>query len=336
MKRFDVLSVGDVAVDLLMEMETYPPPGSETVGYAAHLQAGGSPANTAVAAAALGLRGGIVGAVGTDALGDMLLSEFRTCSLDVSGIVKVREVLTTVVVTVVTPDGQRTMFGYQGASSWLRPESLPAGLIASARLAHFSGYGLIKEPLRSAMDAAVQLCRTMGVAISLDPSMEACCRMPEAVEALLPMTDLVLLSRAEANCLLGTDDPPRVVAELLARGTEWVALKMGSEGCWLSTRSQTTGRVPAFTVKVVDTTGAGDAFNAGIIYGYIRGLSLAASAVLGNAVGALATTVRGIGRALPGRDSVVALLRSSLSQAQWAPWAEAIGEALVALREEAP
>jgi sugar/nucleoside kinase (ribokinase family) len=335
LKRLDVLAVGDIAVDLLMEMESYPPPGSETVGYGAHLQAGGSPINTAVAAAALGLRAGVVGAVGSDALGDMVVSELEACSLDVSGVTRVSRSLTTLVVTVVTPGGQRTMFGYQGASSWLEPEFLPGQLIGSARLGHFSGYGLIKEPLRTAMEAAVRLCRSAGVAVSFDPSTEACCKMPQAVEALVPFSNLVLLSRAEALCLFGTDDPPQVAAELLARDVDWVALKMGEEGCWLSSRTQTTGRVPAFAVDVVDTTGAGDAFNAGVIYGYLSGMSLAASAVLGNAVGGLASTVWGVGRSLPRRDAVEALLRRALGEPRWARWTQAIMEALAAVAKEA-
>ncbi len=334
MSELDVVSVGDVAVDLLLQMESYPPPGSETVGYAAHLQAGGSPTNTAVAAAALGLRAGVVGVVGNDPLGDMVVSELKACSLDVRGVSRADRSLTTLVVTVVTPGGQRTMFGYQGASSWLEPEALPRELIASAKLAHFSGYGLIKQPLRSAMEAAVRLCHGAGIAVSFDPSMEAACKFPQAVGDILPLANLVLLSLGEARCLLGTEDPVQITSELLARGVEWVALKMGAEGCWLSSRSQTTGRVPAFPVEVVDTTGAGDAFNAGVIYGYLRGLSLAASAVLGNAVGGLASTAWGVGRSLPRRQAVVSLLRRALGQAQWAPWAEAMAGLLVALERE--
>lgn len=331
MKTLDVIAVGDIAVDLLLEMEGYPAPGSEVVGYGAHLRAGGSPSNTAVAASALGLRAAVVGAVGDDPLGDMLIAELRACSVDVDSVVRIPDRMTTLVVTVVTPDGQRTMFGYQGASSWLESSMVPYQLVSSAQIVHISGYGLIKRPLRDATEAVVRFCREAGVRISFDPSAEACCRVPEAVEALLPSVDMVLLSRAEAKCLLGTDEPARVAAEVLARGADWVGIKMGSDGCWLSSRTETTGRVPAFQVEVVDTTGAGDAFNAGVIFGYLKGCGLGASAVLGNAMGGLATTVWGVGRSLPGRDAVVALLRRNAARAEWAPCALAITEALHAL-----
>ncbi len=124
-----------------------------------------------------------------------------------------------------------------------------------------------------------------GVAISLDVGLEAAARATEEVRALLPLVDFIFPNQAEAEHLTGSSDMKEAVRALLEYGIGTVALKLGERGCAVGSEGEIFS-VPAFTVEVQDTTGAGDSFDAGFILGRLWGLGARESAILANALGA--------------------------------------------------
>jgi len=131
------------------------------------------------------------------------------------------------------------------------------------------------------------------------------------LEPCLSYVDYFVPSLAEAQALTGLNDPHDVARALLDRGVGVVGLKMAADGCLVMTRAGETLHVPAFEVKVVDATGAGDAFAAGFIAGVWQGWTLEQTARLANAVGALCVTGVGAAGAVRSLEETIAFMESA-------------------------
>jgi ribokinase len=323
-----VVTLGDINVDIIASILRYPSPGGDGLAEWVETHSGGSAANTATLLANFGVDVGIIGRVGRDVFAAQALASLVGAGVDLSYIQLDDEVTTGLMFIPVTPDGERTMFGYRGANPRLESALLNGEYIAQADVFHLSGYALLSEPQRSAARRAVEMAHQAGVTISLDVGLEAAVKATKEVKAMLPLVDLIFPNQAEAEYLTGSSNVEEAARELLGYGIETVALKLGEQGCAVhcSTRSPVRSReifsVPAFAVEVQDTTGAGDSFDAGFILGRLWGLGARESAVLANALGALAASAVGAGDALPGPEKARALLKGCLSSDPgWQDWA---------------
>jgi ribokinase len=325
-----VVTLGDITVDIIASILRYPSPGGDGLAERIEVHSGGSAANTATVLANFGVEVGIIGRVGTDAFSEQALAHLAEAGVDLSCIQRDDEVITGIMFIPVTPDGERTMFGYRGANPRLDPALLNEGYIAQADVFHLSGYALLAEPQRSAARQAVEMAHRAGVSISLDVGLEAASRATEEVKALLLLVDLFFPNQAEAEHLTGSSDVRETVRALSGYGTKTVALKLGEQGCAVGSEGEIFS-VPTFAVEVQDTTGAGDSFDAGFILGRLWGLGVRESAILANALGALAASAVGAGDALPGPEKAWALLRGSLSDPAWQDWMGEIGTILTYL-----
>jgi ribokinase len=314
-----VMTLGDINVDIIASIPCYPAPGGDGLAERAEVHSGGSAANTATVLARFGVDVGIIGRVGKDALAEQALARLAEAGVDLSCVQQDDEVITGIMFIPVTPDGERTMFGYRGANSRLDPALLDEGYIAQVDVFHLSGYALLAEPQRSAARRAVEVARRAGVTFSLDVGLEAAVRVTEEVQALLPLVDLIFPNQAEAEHLTGGNDIREAVRALLGYGIETVALKLGEEGCIIGSEGEIFS-VPTFAVEVQDTTGAGDSFDAGFILGRLWGLGARESALLANALGALAASAVGAGDALPGKEKARVLLQGCLPDPGWQDW----------------
>ncbi|MCK5313709.1 MAG: hypothetical protein KAJ53_01235, partial [Anaerolineales bacterium] len=144
----------------------------------------------------------------------------------------------------------------------------------------------------------------------------------QALMSILPDLSLLVLGMEEAGALLGVKTVEHAVEGFLAQGVRTVAIKLGREGCTLA-NAEGSQLLPGYPMKTVDTTGAGDSFCAGMLFGLLNGLSLQTCGSLANLLGGLATTVWGAGPVLPGGDEVLEYLRS---QEQDDSWDEILGK----------
>ncbi len=323
-----LLVIGDVTVDLFLALPRLPEPGEDRHATQMFLRAGGSAANTAAVAAQLGLSTRLIGAVGEDPLGEWVLRELRASGASVDLLQRRSDALTSTIIVPVTPEGERTMLSHRGAS---RLACLPEFALPPASFVHLSGYALLEEsPLRRAALALLQQAAAAGLQCALDPGLPACRMAPQAVRHALQEAEILLLNEAEANLLFGSDPRSGFREALRLR---WIVLKQGERGCCLLGRAGEKQSVPAFRVPALDTTGAGDAFNAGFLFGLARGASLATAALLGNAAGALACTAWGVIGSFPGRAAMERLLHEASVDPAWASQHELLWEAQACLME---
>ncbi len=290
MADFDLLVLGDVNPDLVLIGDVVPAFGqAERLVDEARLVIGGSGAITACGAARLGLRTAIVGVVGDDIFGRFMLEGLAERGVDVSGCVVDPERPTGISVVLSRPEDRATLTS-PGTIAALRAELVDRDLLRRARHVHVSSY-FLQRGLAEDLPALFDEARAAGATTSIDPNHDPAERWDAGLLDVLPHTDLFLPNSAEARAIGGSEDVD-IAAEVLAERARVVAVKFG-QGGGLAVAGEEAVRSEAIPADVVDTTGAGDSFDAGFIAGMLAGWPLARCLALAVACGSLST--RGVG-----------------------------------------
>jgi sugar/nucleoside kinase (ribokinase family) len=283
-----VVVVGDVATDVVVVLSGEPAPGSDRPA-AIRSGGGGAGANVAVHLARLGVPTVLAGCIGEDAAGEALRIELRRAGVR-TALRETPDAATATIVSLVEPGGQRSMLADRGANLELRPADLPA-LPGGGHL-HLSGYTLFDARPRAAGLAALAAAVAAGCSISVDPAstgpltaygIERWLADTAAATLLLPNAD-------EARLLTGCADVD-VAARALAARHEVVAVSLGAEGALWATADRLVHR-PAHPTTVVDTTGAGDAFAAGLLSAWLPDRHVDPAAALDAGLALAAAVVR--------------------------------------------
>jgi ribokinase len=314
----DIIVIGDVNIDLIFTIPAYPLPGSEAVATTVEMHTGGSAVNTAIALAKMGMDVGFIGRVGQDTLAKQLLADLEATGVDCSHVQVDPKVGTGLIFIAVTIDGERTMFSARGANSYTQARDIDPNYFANCRWVHLSSYSFLAhhqyETILTALDLAENSPYTR---VSLDIGTEPALRARTQIMEILPRLDVILPNETELG-LLADGRPIEEGLDYLLNGcgANAVVTKRGSKGCLLAVGNKRVN-LPPFKIKVKDTTGAGDNFNAGVVLGRLVGLSWEASAALGNALGGLATTQEGGGAASINRNTISKLIEQHLFQEEW-------------------
>ena len=260
------------------------------------LSTGGSAANATFNAARLGLRTTFIGKVGNDDLARTYVERFRKAGVDVSRF-KHGAVANARCLALVTPDAQRTMRTSLGAAMTLSPGEISAADFRGVRHAHIEGYLVFNHAL---CEAVLNAARAAGCTLSLDLSSF------EVVNGSRDWMfrqfghgiDIVFGNEDEIRALYpGRGSDYEALARQLASNGVIAAVKMGREGAWIARGGEVHRIPPVHVADVVDTNGAGDAWAAGFLFGYLRGRTLAASGALASIMGS--ETVRHLGPMIP-------------------------------------
>jgi sugar/nucleoside kinase (ribokinase family) len=302
----DVVCLGILVADAIARpVDEVPPRGSLGLVEGISLHGGGCALNTASALTRLGLEAGVAGKVGDDAFGAFLLGLLDERGVDRRGVLTDAAVATSATVALVDSLGERTFLHLPGANASLRAEEIDRTLLFSGRALHLAG-ALVLESLDGEPAAGILAdARSHGLVTSLDTVWDASGRWERVLPAL-PHVDLFAPSLAEGQAISGAEKPAAVAAWLRARGAGAVALKCGADGCFVA-GDDFEGALAGPSVIAVDSTGAGDAFVAGLLYGRLEGWTLERSARFANAVGALATTAVGALGGVQGAEETLAL-----------------------------
>ena len=286
--------------------------------------AGGAPANVAVGLAHLGESVGFIGQVGDDAFGHFLADVLQTHEVDISGLKFSQQARTGLAFVSLRADGERDFMFYRNPSADMlyTPADVEARLLASCRMFHFGSISLIAEPARSATLHALALARQANALISYDPNL----RLPlwssaeAAREGMLlgwPHANLAKVSEEELVFLTGITDWREAANSLWHEHLRLLLITRGEQGCCYVS-GQFSGEVPSVAVNAIDTTGAGDAFMAGMIHGLLQQpqaweneATLREVCHFANVAGALTTTQRGAIPALPTRAQIEDFLQRS-------------------------
>lgn len=338
----EVLAFGDINVDIVVHLARYPAKGEDALADSSEIHFGGSAANTAVALSRMGIGTGLIARVGCDSWAGPVEQFLISGGVDLAGLQRDPTVMTGLMYIIVTPDGERTILGYRGANTYTDPSLIDDAPFRSARLFHLSGYSLITEPQRSAALQSFEIASRNGLATTLDPGTTVSTAALDQVRTLLPRIHILLPNLAEAQRLTGCTAPEDCAQALLMCGVQAIALKLGQEGCLVGDGDSLV-RVPPFPIRTRDSTGAGDSFAAGLIVGYLGGLSWQSAGVLANALGALAASRVGGGAAQLHALEIVALLQQKRRRPTHRSSAEAVQQAIALLEsrlarteEEAP
>lgn len=271
---------------------------------------GGAESNVAIALARLGHRAGWFSRLGNDEFGRYIRSTIMGEDVDVSRVRMDDKRPTGILFKERFSQVNPNVYYYRkgSAASHLKPEDLDLPYLSTGRFLHVTGISLaLSESFRAAVFAAVHEAKRHGVKISFDPNIRLkLWSLEEARRVMLEviaLSDIVFPGLDEAEMLFGLTDPKAICAKLHEMGPELVALKLGKDGCYISMQGE--GRfVPGYPVQPVDTIGAGDGFAAGFLSGLLDGLAPEEAGKRANAVGAMATLVRGDMEGFPYREQV--------------------------------
>lgn len=245
------------------------------------LVSGGSACNTAVGIGNLGGVARFVGKLGEDELGEFFAQDLNRNH--VQSILFYGKNPTGCVVSVVTPDAQRSMFTYLGASEEMRPDEMTAKCFADAAIVHVEGYLLFKPAL---ILAVLKGAKAAGARVSLDLAsfnvVEASRQVLEGI--VREYVDILIANEDEARAYSGHGEEMEALS-LLSEHVEMAMLKIGPRGSLVAVDGRQFFIPPAGDGTAVDTTGAGDLWAAGFLFGLVNGYSLERSGRLASACG---------------------------------------------------
>jgi sugar/nucleoside kinase (ribokinase family) len=302
----DVVCLGILVADAIARpVDGLPARGELALVDELSLHGGGCALNAASVLVRLGLTAAVVGKVGADPLGDFLLRLLDERGVDRRGVVRDPNEPTSATVVLVDSAGERTFLHLPGANGRLRSDELDEDLLYAGGVLHVAGALVMSELDGDPTAAVLEEAKARGLTTSLDTVWDATGRWERALPSL-PHLDLFVPSLAEGRAISGQRKPESVAAWLRERGVGAVAVKLGADGCFISS-DEFAGFVAAPEVTAVDATGAGDAFAAGLLYGHVAGWPIERSAALANAAGALATTAVGAVEGVRGLPETLAL-----------------------------
>ena len=302
-----IAAIGSLNMDLVVRASRIPKPG-ETILGADDLQRipGGKGANQAYASARLGAEVAMIGRVGDDVFGKQLISNLRKVGVDTHHITRDSDAPTGIALIVVEEGGQNSIVVSPGANGRVSPVNVSWAeeAIRSASLILLQ----LEIPLPSVIKAA-QCAKNHGVKVILNPA-----PAQQLPEELLSLTDILIPNEREAamlsGCDVGTDDGIRQAASGLCQsGVKTTIMTRGNRGATLMTENEIE-HFPAFPIKPIDTTAAGDAFVGNFAVAFVEGRPLTEAVRCGNAAGALASTKSGAQPSMPGRDDLDKMLQT--------------------------
>lgn len=272
---------------------------------------GGAESNVAIALARLGHHAGWFSKLGDDEFGRYIKSTVMGEEVDVSRVTKDPARTTGILFKERFSTVNPNVYYYRkgSAASHLSISDLDMDYICSAKILHVTGISLaLSEEVREAVFYAVKEAKKRGVIISFDPNIRLKLwskeEAREHILALAELSDIIFPGKDEAELLLGTDEPLEVCQKFMDMGIKIVALKLGKTGCYVRSHDE-EALVNGYTVDhPVDTVGAGDGYAAGFLSGYLEECSLMDCAKRANAVGAMATLVKGDMEGFPYKDQV--------------------------------
>jgi ribokinase len=307
MDRPRILVVGSVNMDIVARVDRVPRPGENVRGHDLATIPGGKGANQAVACARLGAQTDFLARVGDDEFGGRLRRTLADAGVRTQAVAAVRGCPSGVALILVDADGQNSIVVTAGANGRLAPDDVDASrdLVAAA-----DAVLLQLEIPPETVARTIEVARKAGVRTLVDAGPP---RKP-VDEAVFACT-LLSPNEAEAASLLeidpGAATAEAMAAELLKRGPKAVVLKAGSDGAVVAQGGRVQ-RVPAFKIKPVDTTAAGDAFTAALAIECIKGTDLVAAARAADAAGALACLKRGAQPSMPSAADLAAFIKAHI------------------------
>ena len=318
MKQYDICALGELLIDFTQA-------GISSKGNPLmEANPGGAPCNVLALLSKLGHSTAFIGKVGQDGFGDQLESALLECGIATEGLLRDKDIHTTLAIVHALPDGDRDFSFYRnpGADLMLNENEINTELIQNSRIFHFGSLSMTDEPCRSATHKAISLAETYGKLRSFDPNLRPPLwdSMDHAKEEILyglAHCDVLKISDNEIQWLSGKDDYDEGIAWLRQQfDIPLILLSMGKDGS-RAYHDELRVEVPAFVLEnTIETTGAGDTFLGGILHYILNNgwktyneSELYDMLTFANAAAALITTKSGALRVMPSKEEIAALMK---------------------------
>ena len=290
-KKFDVIVVGELNVDLILNnIDSFPEMGKEKIAKNMTLTLGSSSAIFASNLSSLGANVAFLGKIGNDSFGDLVIESLRSKNVNVDLIIRDNNSNTGATV-VLNYKEDRAMVTYQGAMNELTIDDISKETLSLAKHLHFSSYYL-QPGIKKDISKLLKMAKDSGLSTSFDMQWDPDEKWDLNYEETLPLVDVFLPNEQELKYLTKNKNIDEAL-DALSQFSKAVIVKMGNKGSLLFNKGKKNLKNAFFNNEVVDAIGAGDSFNAGFIFKYIKGESLEKCQEFGNLMGAVNTTAAG-------------------------------------------
>ena len=301
------MTIGDSVLDLIISVPHFPVKNEETVqSQGIQKQLGGS-SNFLIMSARLGLKAGVIDKLGDDEYGSFYRDQLSSEGVDVTELKTITGAQTAHCICMVDQKGNHSYISFPGATYSLSTENINPDYIKDSKAMYISGYSLTKEPIRDATRIALNTAVENHLTVFFDPSPQIAHVPSETLQHVIDRSNGVFINEREQSILtlklpqLNTQDQHG-----------FIALKQGEKGCTIYSERD-HHYYPAQKVEIIDTTGAGDVFNAAFIYGRLKEWSLPRCASFANKLAAMKVQRLGAGLNVPTRVQAQRLLDEILS-----------------------
>ena len=301
MKGLDVVAVGHALVDIRIVVDRFPGPDEEAEIELESRGAGGSAVNVAIDVARLGGRSGVIAKIGFDSFGRIVYEELWRSRVDLRGLRISPSKPTGFSILVIDSQGSIAVYSSKGAAEELSLQEIDEDVIGEAEAVHIASINP-EVAVRTAT-----LARSYGALVSWDPGRRMAGLGVEGLSDLLKRVDIVFLNKLEAKAMTGLE--PWEASKLIAsKGPRWVVVKLGPEGAMLRHEGGVVHIPPFKPSRVIDTTGAGDAFAAAALLKLVRGEDIVDALTCASAAAALKVSRLG-SHAMPSPEEVESLIK---------------------------
>ncbi len=273
--------------------------------------AAGTAAGAAVDLAKLGASVRAFGAIGADLLGDILLAALAGHQIDTTGLVRKASAQTSATILPIRPNGERPAWHVPGATRLLELADLDLIRLTECDAMLLGGPDALAGLTAGDLAAVVAAARRAGVMVAVDVLHPGSGNDFARISGALAGADWFWPNSDQLRALTGRADLDLAIADVLALGTGGVAVTLGADGCLVTRTGGGLTHIPAIEVAVVDTTGCGDGFNAGMLTGLLLGCDPVDAAWLGSACGSLVATGLGSDAGLTSLAHAVDVLRTA-------------------------
>jgi ribokinase len=293
----EVVGLGSLNYDVLYIVERIAKGGEEVGIQDVKKAPGGSAANTIVALSRLGVETSFVGLVGTDEEGERILEEFVKEGLETE--IRKEAGYTGAAIGFVDAEGERALYIYPGVNDRLGMKHIDIELINNARFLHTSSFVNTAQ-----LELQCELARRIESKLSFSPGMLCFKYGLDDLAELIARSEVLFISASELKSLMLSEDYEKGATDLLNSGAKNVCVTLGERGSYVANSTGESYLIEAYPTDVVDTTGAGDAFAAGFLYGLLHEKGLYESGKLGNLVASFCIQEYGCRKGLPNKLSL--------------------------------
>lgn len=308
-KSCEVTALGELNVDIILnDIDGFPEMGKEKFAGKMTVALGSSTAIFAANVACLGARTAFAGMVGRDSFGSLVSESLRAKGVDTRFLIESPDYATGATL-VMSYDEDRANLTYQGAMDHMGFDDLNPDIFRESRHIHISSV-FMQSALRRDFSRIFEAAESGGVTLSMDTQWDPKEEWDFDCAAILPHVDVFMPNETELKAITRTDDLSGAISRIRPYLRQVAVIKCGSRGSILVKKDGEVSEMPSFlNSHVVDSIGAGDSFNAGFIYGYVKGMSLTECQRLGNLTGAVNTTAAGGTGAFTSREAVIRTAR---------------------------